>query len=247
MTTRTTRRAIESDDELLRFEPETPDFSVEFDQRENDPSEGDALISSELPSPLDSDYEERLQAAQEQLQTLRQQQEEIERQKQELEELNQQQRRFVSGRSDLNNQLSRAVSMLEREAKEARRRADQFEATRDAFDQHLDAINAIKPENWNRTQLRNELGQALAMVEDATDDFERQMTKINSLRQVSLDVDSSQSSAPVQTPPREASQPSTTVSTSLPTDFKAWFKMGLAFTLPMVAFGILALLVSLIF
>ena len=241
MTTRTTRRAIESDDELLRFEEDSSEFSVELDDTsiiEKD----DLPPSQQLPSPMAGDYEERLQVAQEQLQALRQQQEAIEQQKRELEDLNEKQRNFVSGRSELSNKLSRSIAMLERESKEAIRRAELFDASREAFEQHFETINSLKPETWDRTELRQELAKALTLIEDAADEFEKQTSKINTLRHSTTPVEVSRAAA--------ASSQASSVQpnpTAFPTSFKQWFMMGLAFTLPILGLGALALITTLIF
>ena len=241
MTTRTTRRAVESGDELLRFEEDTTEFSVEFDDT-SIVDKDDVLVSQPLASPMSSDYEERLQLAQEQLQALRQQQEAIERQKQDLEDLNEKQRSFVSGRSELSNKLSRSVAMLERESMEAQKRVEVFDSTREAFEQHIETLNSLKPENWDRAELRNELARALSLIEDSAEDFNKQSAKINSLRQTSTSVE------PIRATSGSGHETKTTnVSAAFPTSFKQWFMLGLAFTLPLVIVGVLALLGGLFF
>lgn len=243
MTTRTTRRAIESDDELLISEDEpATDFSVEFDHS-NIVDKDDLLVSEQLLSPVSSDYDERLQAAQQQLQALRQQQEEIEQQKRELEDLNEKQRNFVSGRSDLSNKLSRSISMLEREASEARKKAENFDATREDFEAHFQSINSFRPEEWNRSELKNDLSRALSVIEDAREDFEKQSSRINSLRQVTQSVDTSSQGSRESTKHQTASTPAIA---AFPTSFKQSFMLGLAFTLPLVILGSIGLLISLI-
>jgi chromosome segregation ATPase len=244
MTTRTTRRAIESDDELLRFEDNNADFSLEFDDS-SIVDKDDLLTADRLISPVASDYDERLQAAQLQLQSLRQQQEEIERQKRELEDLNNKQRSFISGRSELSNKLSRSIAMLEREAAEARKKAENFEASREDFERHFETINALRPEEWDRNELKADLAHALTIIDDARDDFEKQISKINSLRQVTT---SNESAAQGTSGKRRVTETETTAAPGLfPTSFKQAFMLGLAFTLPLMILGSIGLLISLIF
>ena len=40
---------------------------------------------------------------------------------------------------------------------------------RESFEHHNEAINALKPETWDRARLRDELGQALTLIDEATD------------------------------------------------------------------------------
>ncbi|MCB1097474.1 MAG: hypothetical protein KDN22_18015 [Verrucomicrobiae bacterium] len=244
MTTRTTRRAIESDDELLRFEDDDAEFSVEFDDS-SIVDKDDLLTADRLISPVASDYDERLQAAQQQLQALRQQQEEIEQQKRELEDLNTKQRSFVSGRSDLSNKLSRSVAMLEREATEARKKAESFDAVREDFERHFETINALRPEEWDRNELRADLARALTVIEDAREDYDKQISKINSLRQVTKTNDATAQGN--SNSRRAAETVVTTAPSAFPTSFRQAFILGLAFTLPLIILGTIGLLVSLIF
>ncbi|MGK0189602.1 MAG: chromosome segregation ATPase [Verrucomicrobiales bacterium] len=242
MTTRTTRRAIESDDELLRSEGDSAEFSVEFDDS-SIVDKDDLLTSEQLLSPVANDYDERLQAAQQQLQALRQQQEEIEHQKRELEDLNEKQRSFVTGRSDLSNKLSRAIAMLEREASEARKKAESFDAAREGFEVHFKTINALRPEEWDRAELKNDLARALTVIERARQDFDRQSGEILSL-QKSADSELSSKSSRENASPSAAAKGSAPL---FPTNFKQCFMLGLAFTLPLVILGTIGLLISLIF
>lgn len=235
MSTRT-RRTVETDDDLMVFQGTDPeDFALELDHETVD-TDFDSEPSA--ASPIEASYDQRLQAAQEQLLQLRQQQEAIERQKKELEELNEKQRRFVAGRTELSNNFSRSIAMLEREATEFRKRADQFDATRESFEGHNSSINELRPETWDRARLRDELGQALDLIDDVSEDYDKQISKVDALRD-------SETSHPA--PIRSSHFEPTTASSALPTDFKQWFMMGLAFTLPITIAATVALIAIAVF
>ena len=233
MTTRTHRAVRTNEDMLVYQEAEQDDFALELDNESIVDSGPDGTT---IGSPLDASYDQRLQAAQEQLQQLRQQQEAVERQKRELEELSHKQRNFVVGRTDLTNNFSRSIAMLEREAAEARKRADQYDATRENFEQHYRSISGLKPETWDRARLRDELGQALSMIEDASEDYEKQIAKVDIWR------GSTSRASHVRTDRSNSAS-----GAGLPTGFKQWFMMGLAVTLPVTVLGTLALIAYAIF
>jgi hypothetical protein len=179
------------------------------------------------PEELDN----QVQRAQEQLLQLKRQQEMIERQKRELEELSRKQEELERGRAEMIEKLSRSMVTIERETYEAEKRVEQLRATNAAFVQHLDVLERINPKNWSNADLHKELSKALSSVDDARTEFNKSITKIN--------VKSG----------GEIIEPAT----MLPYDekemgavnFGLWLKRGLAFTLPLIVFGIIALVITL--
>jgi hypothetical protein len=128
--------------------------------------------------------------------------------------------------------LNRSVVIIERETYETEKRVEQLRATRAAFLQHLDVLEGINPKNWNNADLHKELSKALSSVDDARTEFNKSITKIN--------VDSDKDLIPpVTTDGRGELKEAGAV------DFGLWLKRGLAFTLPLIVFGIIALVVTL--
>jgi hypothetical protein len=128
--------------------------------------------------------------------------------------------------------FNRSVVIIERETYEAEKRVEQLRATNAAFLQHLEVLERINPKNWSNADLHKELSKALSSVDDARTEFNKSITKINAKSD------------------QEIIKPATTVSHDGAPDvgavnFGLWLKRGLAFTLPLIVFGIIALVVTL--
>ncbi|MEM7144362.1 MAG: hypothetical protein AAF591_04460 [Verrucomicrobiota bacterium] len=175
----------------------------------------------EIPA-MNEDFDEKVQQAQEQLLKLRHQQEQVEKQKTELEELSAQQDAFIDGRTSISERLNNAISTLDREAQEAERRAEEFLQAKESFSRHLDRISLFNPEQWSRADLNGELTRALSTIEDAEVDYKNSMKRIGGL----LD--------------RNSDSASLLSGVSGQLSFKACFLGGLAFTLPLMAFSLIA-------
>jgi DNA repair exonuclease SbcCD ATPase subunit len=179
------------------------------------------------PEHLDS----QVQKAQEQLLQLKRQQEQIEKQKRELEELSRRQEELERGRADMTDKLTRSLVVLEREAYDTQKKLEQLRATRESFGQHLELIEAIDPKSWNPSDLHKELSRALSTVDDARAEFSQQRSRLQAADEASGDV-----ALPEAAPD---------VSELLETggrSFGQWVKIGMALTLPLIIFGLLALL-----
>jgi DNA repair exonuclease SbcCD ATPase subunit len=187
-------------------------------------SEEDAMS----PEHLDS----QVQKAQEQLLQLKRQQEQIEKQKRELEELSRRQEELERGRAEMTDKLTRSLVVLEREAYDAQRRLEQLRATRESFGQHLELIEAIDPKSWNPTDLHKELSRALSTVESARAEYTQQRSRLQA---------TSNGEAGAETLPEAAPE----ISDLGGRTFSQWVKIGFAFSLPLIIFGLLALFVFL--
>ncbi len=190
------------------------------------------LESPDNPSVSPDELDDQVQRAHEQLLQLKRQQETIERQKRELEELSRKQEELERGRADMIEKLSRSMVVIERETYEAEKRVEQLRGTHATFVQHLQSLDRINPKNWSNADLHKELSKALSAVDDARAEFNRSVTKINAESD------------------EEVIEPAGTIDHAPapgPADlgFVAWLKRGLAFTLPLILFGIIALAVFL--
>jgi phage-related tail protein len=186
------------------------------------------LPDGQTPSPemLDS----QVQRAQEQLLNLKRQQEHLEKQKRELEELSRKQEELEKGRSDMIDKLSRSLVVIERQTYETEKRVEQLRGTHTAFAQHLDALERINPKSWSNIDLHKELSKALSSVDDARAEYSKSLSKINAESET------------------EVIDPNASLDTSYSSSvddasFGVWLKRGLAFTLPLLILGLIAILV----
>lgn len=178
------------------------------------------------PELLDS----QVQKAQEQLIALRSQQEKIEKQKRELEELSRRQEELERGRAEMTDKLTRSLVILEREAYDTQKKLEHVRATRESFAQHLETLEQIDPKDWNPGDLYKELSRALSTVDDARAEFSQQRSRLQAI----AEQDSEESSLPEVAPE---------ISKTGERPFGQWVMIGLALSLPMLLFGLLALAV----
>ena len=178
------------------------------------------------PEHLDS----QVQKAQEQLLALKRQQEQIEKQKRELEELSRRQEELERGRAEMTDKLTRSLVVLEREAYDSQKKLEQIRATRESFEQHLSLLESIDPKSWNPADLHKELSRSLSTVDDARAEFSQQRSRLSAATH-----DGSEEVALPEAAPD--------VSASGGNSFVQWMQIGLAFTLPLIIFGFIALLI----
>jgi cell division protein FtsB len=187
------------------------------------------LSEDESGSPEHLDTQ--VQKAQEQLQQLKRQQEQIEKQKRELEELSRRQEELERGRAEMGDKLTRSLVVLEREAYDTQKKLEQIRATRESFEQHLGLLEAIDPKGWNQAELHKELSRALSMVDDARAEFSQQRSR--------LTASATDESGEVALP--EAGSEAGGLASG--NGFMQWMQIGLAFTLPLIVFGFIALMI----
>ncbi len=181
------------------------------------------------PEHLDS----QVQKAQEQLLHLKRQSEQIEKQKRELEELSRRQEELERGRAEMMDKLSRSLVILEREGYDSQKKLEQIKATHESFTQHLQLLEAIEARNWNPTELPKELSRALSTVDDARAEFSQQRSR--------LEAANSDHASEIDLP---AAAPGLS-GVGGTYSFGHWVQIGLAVTLPLIVFGVIALLIFL--
>jgi vacuolar-type H+-ATPase subunit I/STV1 len=184
------------------------------------------LSHGDPPSP--DELDDKVQRAQEQLLQLKRQQEAIERQKRELEELSRKQDELEKGRSEMIEKLSRSLVVIERQTYETEKRVEQLKSSATAFTQHLRSLERINPKSWNNgDDLHRELSKALSAVDDARAEYSKSITKINAESESEV-LEPMGASDFAEYPGDDGG-------------FVTWFKRGLAFTLPLIIFGLVAL------
>src|SRR5215510_10111667 len=172
----------------------------------------------------------QVQKAQEQLLQLRRQQEQIEKQKRELEELSRRQEELERGRADMTDKLTRSLVVLEREAYETQKKLEQLRATRESFGQHLEILEGIDPKGWNPADLHRELSRALSTVDDARAEFSQQRSRLQAIATQDAEDVSLPEAAPEVVRGGDRS-------------FGQWVLIGFALSLPLIAVGLISLLI----
>lgn len=189
--------------------------------------DNDELLDLE-DTPSAEELQDQVQRAQSELMELRKRQDQIEKEKQRLEELSRRQEELERGRNEMADKLSRSIIMVQRETEEAQRRLEQLNNIQDSFAEHLRNLEAIEPKAWNGRDLPRELTRALGTVDEARSAYARSHAKI----------------APVDDPEGVVGVEG---GGFLPEGgdhgFAFWLRSGVAFTLPLLALGVAALLV----
>jgi uncharacterized membrane protein YccC len=170
----------------------------------------------------------QVQKAQEQLLQLKRQQEQIEKQKRELEELSRRQEELDRGRAEMTDKLTRSLVVLEREAYNTQKRLEQIRATRESFSQHLELVEAIDPKSWNQADLQKELSRALSTVDEARTEYAEQRSRLQATSESVGDASLPDVASDVYHGEDGRS-------------FFHWFQIGIALTLPLIIFGVIAL------
>src|SRR6059058_5573163 len=176
------------------------------------------------PEHLDS----QVQKAQDQLLQLKRQQEQIEKQKRELEELSRRQEELDRGRAEMSDKLARSLVVLEREAYDTQKKLEQLRVTRESFGQHLELIEAIDPKSWDPADLHKELSRALSTVDDARTEYSEQRSRLQA-----ADENAGVTSLPDVGPEGYELNGGRS--------FFQWMQIGIALTLPLIIFGLVAL------
>ncbi len=212
------------------FQPLQDEFRVEFDEDvlAAAPSTGGVAATG---GALEDDFESHAQQAQEELLQLRHKQRLIERRKEEFEEMSRKQVDFSRGRTEMQEKLSRSLVMLERESSEAQQKLEHFLYAKQELARHYEALKALQPEEWNRTDLLDQLSRALAVIEDGRADHERLMARLT----------------PLLPQAKPEPQPPAPLAGFTKREFRYWLRCGFAFTLPVMVLGLIALLIFLIF
>jgi len=123
----------------------------------------------------------QMATASEQLELLRQRQENIQREKRDLEELSRMQADFEQGKRDMVEKLTRKGMELEKLEVQTQRMAELYADLKERFRANLLQLQGIDEETWADEALRSELGTALAVIQDARDEYNRGQAKIEAL------------------------------------------------------------------
>ncbi len=194
--------------------------------------------SSQLEMPRrgerQDDYDDKIKSAQKELERIQMEREELERKKQELEELTSRKRAFLSQQVELNEKLASAITLIDRELYAIREEADHLQQCRSCFAEHLDKIQKHDPEKWTRDNLHEKLEKATIVVDLAADEYDQAAAYFEGTRSGAI-FGRAAKGGRRRVKPRKGES-----------DFHAQLVSGLAFNLPIIVLGGLALLVYLI-
>ncbi len=182
----------------------------------------------------DEDYDDKIKSAQLELERIQQEREVLERKKRELEELTSRKRAFLSQQVELTEKLSSAITLIDRELYEIREETDHMEQCRSCFAEHLDKIQKHDPEKWTRENLHEKLDKAMVVTDMAADEYDQAAAYFEGTRAGAVFGRSAKTGRRRSKSQRGESE------------FKTQFVSGLAFNLPIIAFGGLALVIYLI-
>lgn len=179
---------------------------------------------------ISDDFEGKLVAAQQKLEQLQQQQELIEQQKAELEELTRRKDDFLEGQVNMTARLSACLTSIDRALYEMRQDMEDLEQTRKCFAEHQQKIDSINPDSWSREQLKKELTKSIAMLDHAEDEYDEAIVYFSKTNHANIFGNG-----------KKASKISSKIKGE-PSEFMAMFKQGMAFNLPIVILGAVALI-----
>jgi hypothetical protein len=131
----------------------------------------------------------------------------------------------------MSDKLTRSLVVLEREAYDAQKKMEQLRATRESFGQHLELLEAIDPRSWNPAELNKELSRALSTVDDARTEYNQQRSRLNATTDANEAVPLPETASGLES------------GMEMTHTFGQWLKIGLAFTLPLIIFGLIALFI----
>lgn len=171
------------------------------------------------------DLDDQVAQAMQELELLRTRQESLEQEKRGLEELRRKQGEYERGKREMVERFSQSLVSLEKDQTHAERVAELLGATRKRFRTMLEELQRINEEAWPEDQIRDELGKALAVLEDARMEYNKAVSKIDAVSGVGKKGAAEHQPAIFEEgrPAREEDR-----------TFGYWLKVGLAVSLPLV-------------
>lgn len=212
-----------------------PYDDTDFVDRDFPPAPASATSGRPTPpsgsgrAPSREDLDAQVTATQQQLAKLREAQEQLERAKSELEEMRRRRAEFQSGRTELQDLLTRGIGLLEKSEFEARRDAEQMTRSLDGLRSSLIAVENLREEAWTDATWGQELSRALTTIENAR-------MELNSARLKWPVIDSTQPFTPPGTAPG-------TIPSLIDLPLPKLLRLGLALTWPLLVVGMGAVIV----
>ncbi|MBI4324761.1 MAG: hypothetical protein HY674_05800 [Chloroflexi bacterium] len=180
--------------------------------------------------PTPEELESKVSETHQKLAELKRAQEELQRERAALEETRRRRLEFQTGRSEMQQHLTRGVGLLEEAEFAARREAEQMAKTLTGLREALDKVQAINEETWTQDTCSLELTRALTILDNARMEWNAARLKWPLLDQAPLAGAGGQeeASAPANSPLESRS-------------FWQLCRLGLALTWPVALVGLLGL------
>jgi hypothetical protein len=193
------------------------------------------LSTDPLRAPTREEVDRKVVEAQQKLAELKRAQEELERERATLEELRRRQLEFQNGRSEIVQNLTRGLGLLEEAEFNARRDSEQMVKTMADFRDAMEKIQAIRDESWSKENFQMELTRALTTIENARMEWNSARLKLSALA-----GEAAQQKTEASPAPQPAVSPFASISLG------ELCKIGFAMTWPLVlvALGALGVLVA---
>lgn len=177
-------------------------------------------------APTREELDAQVTANQQQLAKLREAQEQLERARAELEEMRRRRADFQQGRTELREQLTRGIGLLEKADFDARRDSEQLGRSLEGLRSASDQIEALHEESWTDSDWNQQLSRALTVIENAR-------MELNSARLKWPLLDGKGPAVP-----NDGGKTNPVSLAELP--FKSLLRLGFALTWPIAAVGLVA-------
>jgi len=187
-------------------------------------------MESSRKSAISDNFEGKLEAAQHKLEQLQKQQELIEQQKVELEELTKRKEDFLDGQVNMTERLTNCLTGIDRSIYEMKQDLEDLEQTRKCFAEHQQKIDGINPESWTRDQLKKELNKAISILDHAEDEYDEALTYFSNGDHSNIFGNG-----------KKVSKLSGNTFAA-DSEFVTMLKQGMAFNLPIIILGTLAMI-----
>ena len=210
------------------------DLSVEG-MRSTDSSEEPARVMTRMDKHR-SQVEGQVAQTSEELERLRLRQETLERERKALQSLRERQDEYEAVRDDMIEHLGQRIPLLEREEVRIEQVSELVSRTRSRFKEMLEEVEHLNAEQWSDDVIRDELGKALALLEETRMEYQKSIAKLDSVRDT-------MNTEPINGGSRVVKQADNTASDGI-LSFAYWLKVGLAISLPLMLFLILLAVVA---
>jgi chromosome segregation ATPase len=196
---------------------------------------GETRANEASRPPTRDEVDSQVGEMQQRISELKRQQENLERERAQLEETKRRQAEFENSRSELLEQLTRGVGVLEEKEMDARRGVDAMATALADLRLALGKIQALREDNWSTEEFQIELTRALTTLDNARAEWNSVRVKFPIVDQTPEEAEAEAHSA------ARAGNPFLQ-----PQDWPQLFRLGIALTWPLVLLGI-AIFVLLLF
>jgi hypothetical protein len=170
--------------------------------------------------------EESVAHATEELERLRQRQENLEKEKKTLEDLRRRQEDYENGKREIIENLGQSLLSLERDEIRSGQVTELLASTRERFKTMLDEIDRINEDSWMDDAIREEMGKAMAIIEDARIEYNKALAKIQAVTGGEQELSTADRTPVIVNESRYAARQELS--------FSYWLKVGVAISLPLV-------------